>query len=990
MERSAVNMTDHAQAEDFQADSQLHFFNFLGHMKYGLTAINFFDDISSNREKFYKSESEECVRVSKMFDRKGQIYASLNPVRLDIDKKAWHLDEDITAVLNIFIDIDAIKKDIAIPEKDLKKYSATEEEYQESWKAIPIIKKWLNEHGFKTGYYDKTGNGIRFILPIPAIYLEGNNRVEISLKIKAFLDIIRKDTGLKIDAVHDLRRITGVPYTLNKKKETQDRRNRIREPMQPVPARDEDSKLRDFILQLECKKEDASDIKEEAVHDPETFREKLNHWLERDVKLRLLYGGEISDYESRSEAELALYQKLLFYGFDDIQIDTILSEAKIGKWATENKSYREHTLKKAHHYQSKRKSDSKKDSVVNECAPAAKNAPLPRLQDIELHLSSESYILKYLDYAFRSNDAYFEYHFAVALTHLSMAADRRMHIRMVQQTIYPNIWSFCLGDSTVSRKTTAARKGEEMAAAVFGLDKFLPRAGSPEALIEILSDTPKGVIWRDEAGQLLKDLQKTYMGDIKDSFCKLYENQGDHRKLRTSQRKNQKTEFKIVDPYITFFLATVPDVFKEYTNILDVTSGWLVRFLYFTPDYEKPYMPFRPETDEDIAAWADALTSLKNIHNIIQSNDGEIKLSQEALAVFQHWQESSERKLMVSKNKIEMAIFGRLVTYCLKIALLLTISENPGATEISTRIIKDSISLIDGYFKPVAIELIEEIGLDEQNNLQDKIIGTIKRAGGKITQRQLLKRLHRTLKDVEEAVGALMASGEIVTVQSEGRIDSRVIKLNVGDNVPSVPNIPTVSQDYGINGTVVDTSENSKDIHARDACKEQLSSYGTLVRNGTVETQVTNHECGICEDSRTSPISPESGEKSPSAHAGTDGNNQGPNNGDGGRAKITIDFPDESASIVMTPQVFLSCKGWEQSHQQIINSSNYAEATFNLKPQFPDITADDLAALIRRYAKIPEPAGNNGTPPEQCGNIKESYLGSIQISGIEVPVVEEL
>ena len=124
--------------------------------------------------------------------------------------------------------------------------------------------------------------------------------------------------------------------------------------MQPVPARDEDIKLRDFILQLECRKEDALDIKEEAAHDADTFREKLNHWLECDAKLRLLYGGEISDYHSRSEAELALYQKLLFYGFDDNEIDKILSDAKIGKWATENKSYREHTRKKAHQNQTER------------------------------------------------------------------------------------------------------------------------------------------------------------------------------------------------------------------------------------------------------------------------------------------------------------------------------------------------------------------------------------------------------------------------------------------------------------------------------------------------------------------------------------------------------------------------------------------------------------------------------------------------------------
>jgi hypothetical protein len=80
-------------------------------------------------------------------------------------------------------------------------------------------------------------------------------------------------------------------------------------------------------------------------------------------------------------------------------------------------------------------------------------------------------------------------------------------------------------------------------------------------------------------------------------------------------------------------------------------------------------------------------------------------------------------------------------------------------------------------------------------------------------------------------------------------------ELNVMNTVPSVPNVPTVPEEKGINGTVVDTSGNSKDIHAHDACKEQLSSYGTLVPLGTVGTLGTTSSAGH-RCSRGSDISP--------------------------------------------------------------------------------------------------------------------------------------
>ncbi|HWQ95771.1 MAG TPA: hypothetical protein VN368_00210 [Candidatus Methylomirabilis sp.] len=333
------------------------FYDFLGHAKYGLIAVNV---LGKTKYKYYpKTKAEYLEYIDKCGD-KGQVYQSLNPVNPAIDKNKWHTDSDIVAVLNIFLDIDAIKSDPDIPEKELKKYAATEQEYQESWKAIPIIKEWLSKHGFKTGYYDKTGNGIRFILPIPAIELNKDNREKVSLQIKALLDIIRKDTGLYIDAVHDLCRITGIPTTLNKKLETANRKNRIREPMLPIPERDEDEKLRDFILSLNL----GTDEKETLKANEQPLNKRLNHWLSSDQKLKTLYDGKISGYKSKSEAELGLYQKLIFYKFNDSEIDTILSDAKIGKWATENQSYKDHTKEAAHRFQKEQISENKTNDRV--------------------------------------------------------------------------------------------------------------------------------------------------------------------------------------------------------------------------------------------------------------------------------------------------------------------------------------------------------------------------------------------------------------------------------------------------------------------------------------------------------------------------------------------------------------------------------------------------------------------------------------------------
>ncbi|NIA11756.1 MAG: hypothetical protein GWP10_19040 [Nitrospiraceae bacterium] len=80
----------------------------------------------------------------------------------------------------------------------------------------------------------------------------------------------------------------------------------------------------------------------------------LEYWMSRDAKLRRLYNGDWSKYTSRSNAELALACKLVYYGYSDPEIEMILLSAGVGKAAEEAKrkrslpTYMERTIAKAH------------------------------------------------------------------------------------------------------------------------------------------------------------------------------------------------------------------------------------------------------------------------------------------------------------------------------------------------------------------------------------------------------------------------------------------------------------------------------------------------------------------------------------------------------------------------------------------------------------------------------------------------------------------
>ena len=460
--------------------------------------------------------------------------------------------------------------------------------------------------------------------------------------------------------------------------------------------------------------------------------------------------------------------------------------------------------------------------------PVAEN---PRLF---VSLEPDNFISEYVDYASSLSDAYVEYHFAAALFMVSTAIDRRAVLKLKQGTVHPNLWLFCLGNSTTSRKTTSMNEPEAILD-TYEVGRRLPSSFSPEALIEALADCPRSYFMKDEAGGLLASMSKKYMEETRDFFSELYEGKDYHRKLRTGQRK-EKREFQIRSPYVTQWLATTPDNFRAYTSELDVTSGWLLRYAYFWPDYVKPWRAFEEATNEDFSQFVSISMKYRDLKEKLAGLDIEglkLSLTAEGWEHFAGWQRAIEERAMMEEDRIAQAVAGRLMTFALKLAMVFTIGRwdfDPSTTRaISLEHVQEATRQVESYFLPMARVVIEEVARSEKENLQNRIIGTIRRAGGKITRRDLLRRLHVRLEDVDKAISALEASEEIEKLQVEdGKGPTKHVYRLTVSNVTSVSNVTQIPRD-----------STRSDFTDRDKSSCFIETVGTVATDETVVTGET-------------------------------------------------------------------------------------------------------------------------------------------------------
>jgi hypothetical protein len=509
-----------------------------------------------------------------------------------------------------------------------------------------------------------------------------------------------------------------------------------------------------------------------------------------DFKAQKLFEGDWKTlgYPSQSEADQAFCNKLAFWcGKDPVLIDLVFRQSKLYRDKWDRADYRTDTINKAVRdckevYQrpmyGEDPLDANPDYDPYYVPPADRpmseeefNAfKLPDGPKFECKLPKDNFIQRFMGYGHDLSDAYPDYWFASGLFALSVVADKKIVVGLRQMIVYPNLYIAILGKSSLARKSTAVNTVEDLLYKIwpFLRDAVVPTEFSPEAFIEHMDAHPHAPWVRDEAAGVLSLMKKDYMRGFKDSLMQLYDCQPIHRVLRTSQRKNAKTDFKVDDPYLNMLWATTGASFGANTDLIDTLSGFLARFLFFFPQGMKPrWLPLEKGSalNSDLA---DIVQSqLQSIANRVCDIKDRVDLdiSPEANTFWAKWQKEQEDKWTASNDDFNAQIYSRMAPVVIKLAMLFELGSPDFDPQRAIRLefVQEACRLVETYLMPTSRAVYDIVGSNLEKNVIDRIVQYLKNHNGKSTAKEIKRDIKIKKADFDEYLSTMIDSDVVET-----------------------------------------------------------------------------------------------------------------------------------------------------------------------------------------------------------------------------------
>jgi hypothetical protein len=286
--------------------------------------------------------------------------------------------------------------------------------------------------------------------------------------------------------------------------------------------------------------------------------------------------------------------------------------------------------------------------------------------------------------------------------------------RSTPRPLYPNFYILLLGQTGDSRKSTCLWLATEFLQHVGEDFRLLEGLVSTEGLIEALAgrEETKALIYADEFRAVLAVARRKGTQDILPRLNSLYYCP---QKSSVDRAKNPTVATR---PFISLMTATPQDYVEDLLCDLDITGGFLNRFLIITGDEQAPRPIVKgPSADQ----WDDLAMK---VQIATDKASGHIEFSSHALA---RWKEfyvdwrNSRRKLERRKAQLTARVFEHV----LKIAMVYAVLNGENAISLSTLNIAIDLGL---WIEANTIRLFTTVGTDKFGKCEQAILALLKKA----------------------------------------------------------------------------------------------------------------------------------------------------------------------------------------------------------------------------------------------------------------------
>lgn len=387
----------------------------------------------------------------------------------------------------------------------------------------------------------------------------------------------------------------------------------------------------------------------------------------------------------------------------------------------------------------------------------------------------------YKAWAVEATDAVEEYHELACTMLLSSILSAGLYLNTSFGKVVPNLWGLILGDSTLTRKTTAMKMAMEFVAEV---DRELVVAtdGSVEGMLTALAARPGkvSVFYKDEVSGFIDSInRKDYLAGMSETFTQLY----DVPPFLT--RLLRKETITITSPVFIFFGGGIRDKMYALLNDEHVLSGFLPRFLIVGGNADvnkiRPTGPLAPALDAKRRELREKFVHMHTLYNqdaVIEIPDANttinIPTQTEAILTNAAWKFFQDTEMLLTKEAAQSAsslvaqpTFGRLAWSSLKMGMLFAAArQEPVDGKISVEV--TDLQAATWYVQKWGrhtVDLIQNVGRTANQRIISRVYEHVKRRPG-CSRSEVSRFFHLSKKELDLVLDTLQDRGQVIIKKS--------------------------------------------------------------------------------------------------------------------------------------------------------------------------------------------------------------------------------